>query len=143
MTEAELDRQVEQPLRQRGLRVTPQRLLMHRALRRLDRHVTAEELLGEVSKQLPNASLPTVYATLELFEELAIVQRVPAAGEPVLFDPRLEEHQHLRCRRCGRVEDLDTPVDSAAALKAARRHGFQPDGAQLVVNGLCAGCALN
>ena|SRR5215210_1415373 len=141
MTDAELDQQLEQPLRQRGLRVTPQRLLMHRALRALDRHVTADELQAEVSRQLPNASLPTVYATLELFEELGIVRRVPAAGAPVLFDPRTDEHQHLRCRSCGRVEDLDAPVDARRVLRAARRQGFRPDAAEFVVSGLCASCA--
>ena len=141
MTVAALDTELERELRERRLRVTPQRLLMHRALRKLDRHVTAEELLGEVSKRLPNASLPTVYATLELFEELGIVHRVPTSGGAALYDPRTDAHHHLQCRRCGKVEDLDTPVDAAPALRAARRRGFRPDGAELVLSGLCARCA--
>jgi Fe2+ or Zn2+ uptake regulation protein len=128
-------------LRERGQRVTPQRLLIHRALRDLDRHVTADEVLGEVSDRLPNASLPTVYATLELFEELGIVRRVPAGGGATLYDPRTVPHQHLACRECGRVEDLDVTVDAAGALRAARRRGFEPDGAELVVSGLCGRCA--
>ena len=132
---------LEQELHERGLRVTPQRLLMHRALRELDRHVTAEELLGEVSKTLPNASLPTVYATLELFEQLGVVRRVPTGGGTILYDPRTTPHNHVRCKRCGKVEDLDAPVDAGGALTAARRHGFRPDGAELVVSGLCASCA--
>jgi Fe2+ or Zn2+ uptake regulation protein len=141
MTVDALDTRLEHELHERGLRVTPQRVLMHRALRELDRHVTAEELLDEVSKHLPNASLPTVYATLELFEELGIVHRVPTSGGPVLYDPRTHAHHHLQCRRCGRVEDLDTPVDTAPVLRAARRRGFRPDGAELVLSGLCARCA--
>jgi Fe2+ or Zn2+ uptake regulation protein len=128
-------------LRERGQRVTPQRLLIHRALRDLDRHVTAEEVLGEVSDRLPNASLPTVYATLELFEELGIVRRVPTGGGITLYDPRTAPHQHLACRECGRVEDLDVAVDAAGAMRAARRRGFEPDGAELVVRGLCGRCA--
>jgi Fe2+ or Zn2+ uptake regulation protein len=128
-------------LRERGQRVTPQRLLIHRTLRDLDRHVTAEEVLGEVSRQLPNASLPTVYATLELFEDLGIVRRVPAAWGATLYDPRAEPHQHLACRLCGRVEDLDVGVDAAPALRAARRHGFEPEGSELVIRGICARCA--
>jgi Fe2+ or Zn2+ uptake regulation protein len=123
------------------MRVTPQRLLIHGALRDLDRHVIAEEVLAKVSGRLPNASLPTVYSTLELFEELGMVRRVPSAGGPTLYDPRPEPHQHLACRRCGRVEDLDQEVDAARALRAARRRGFRPDGAELVIRGLCARCA--
>jgi Fe2+ or Zn2+ uptake regulation protein len=128
-------------LRERGQRVTPQRLLIHRALRDLDRHVTAEEVLGTVSGRLPNASLPTVYAALDLFEELGIVRRVPAAAGPTLYDPRTEPHQHLACRECGRVEDLDVGVDAGQALRAARRRGFRADRAELVVSGLCDRCA--
>jgi Fe2+ or Zn2+ uptake regulation protein len=128
-------------LRERGQRVTPQRLLIHRALRDLDRHVTAEEVLSTVSDRLPNASLPTVYAALDLFEELGIVRRVPAGGGATLYDPRTEPHQHLACRDCGRVEDLDVAVDAGKALRAARRRGFKADRAELVVSGLCDRCA--
>jgi Fe2+ or Zn2+ uptake regulation protein len=131
----------EQELRRRGFRVTPQRVLMHRALRSLDRHVTAEELLGEVSKTLPNASLPTVYSTLELFEELGMVRRVPTGGGTALYDPRTDPHGHVRCSRCGRVEDIDAPVDTERVLRAARESGFEPDRAELVVSGLCASCS--
>jgi Fe2+ or Zn2+ uptake regulation protein len=128
-------------LRERGMRVTPQRLLIHDALRDLDRHVTAEEVLAKVSDRLPNASLPTVYSTLELFEELGMLRRVPSAGGATLYDPRPEPHQHLACRQCGRVEDLDLEVDAGRAMRAARRRGFRPDGAELLIRGLCARCA--
>ena len=48
-------------LRGAGYRVTPQRLVIHRTLVGLGRHVGAEELLGAVAGQLPSVSLPTVY----------------------------------------------------------------------------------
>jgi Fe2+ or Zn2+ uptake regulation protein len=128
-------------LRERGLRVTPQRLLIHRTLHELDRHVTADELLEAARERLPNASLPTVYASLELFERLGLVRRLPVASGAALYDPRTDEHQHLHCRACGKVEDLDSHVDAAAALRVARRQGFRPASAELVVSGLCASCA--
>jgi Fe2+ or Zn2+ uptake regulation protein len=134
------DSQLESTLRERGRRVTPQRVLIHRTLRELDRHVTADEVLAEVSKRLPNASLPTVYSALELFEELGMVRRVARSGA-TLYDPRTDEHQHVVCRKCGRVEDLDVKVQTAGALRAARRRGFEPDNAELVVNGLCGACS--
>ena len=135
------DSQLESTLRERGMRVTPQRVLIHRSLRELDRHVTADEVLAAVSERLPIASLPTVYSALELFEELGIVRRVAARSGAALFDPRTDEHQHVVCRRCGRVEDIDVKVDAAGALRAARRRGFQPDDAELVVSGLCGACS--
>jgi Fe2+ or Zn2+ uptake regulation protein len=135
------DIQLQSALRERGLRVTPQRVLIHRALRELDRHVTADEVLDAVSVRLPNASLPTVYSTLELLEELGMVRRLAARSGAALYDPRPDEHQHVVCRSCGRVEDLDVPVDSVRAIRAARKRGFEPDNAELVISGLCADCA--
>ena len=54
------DAELSELLRSRGLRATSQRVVMHRLLRDSARHVSAEELLGEASEQLPGVSLPTV-----------------------------------------------------------------------------------
>jgi Fur family transcriptional regulator, stress-responsive regulator len=128
-------------LRERGLRVTPQRLLIHRALTELDRHASAEQVLEALSERLPNASLPTVYATLELFEELGIVRRVAASSGVALWDPRPERHHHFVCRRCGAIEDVDAPLDVDRVMRAARGRGLRPYEAELVLTGLCAACS--
>src|SRR3954451_23782771 len=127
-------------LRERGQRVTSQRLVIGRLLRELDRHVTAEEVLRRAGERLPGMSLPTVYATLDLLAELGEARRVSVGG-PVLYDPRTEDHAHVRCRTCGRVEDLAIPLDARAARDAARAAGYRADTAELVVEGRCAACA--
>jgi Fe2+ or Zn2+ uptake regulation protein len=127
-------------LRERGLRATSQRVVMHRLLRDRNRHVSAEELLSEASERLPGVSLPTVYATLELFEELGVVRRVNGGGGTLLWDTRADAHGHMICRRCGRIEDLETPLDLERARRTAARSGFRPDRAEVVVSGLCADC---
>ena len=126
-------------LRASGHRVTPQRLMIHRALVELGRHATAEEVLERVA--LPNASLPTVYATLDLLAELSFARKVSARAGAALYDPRISPHHHLVCRRCGVIEDLEVEVDTGRALRSARRRGFRPADAELVVTGLCAACA--
>jgi Fur family ferric uptake transcriptional regulator/Fur family peroxide stress response transcriptional regulator len=136
-----LDRDLIERLRARGQRVTSQRLVINRMLREQERHVTAEEVLTAVTRTLPGTSLPTVYATLELFEELGIVRRVNAGGGAVLFDSRTADHHHVICRRCGAVHDLDAPVDLDGAMAAARDAGFAPRRASLVIDGVCAACA--
>src|ERR1700709_212505 len=110
-------------LRERGMRVTPQRIVVHRALDELDRHVTADELLDAVTDRLPNVSLPTIYATLELLEQLGMVRRGPRAGTPPLA-PRTEPHHHLVCTSCGSVEDLEGELDGGALERAASGRGF-------------------
>jgi Fe2+ or Zn2+ uptake regulation protein len=121
--------------------VTPQRLAIARALSDMDRHATAEQIFGEVSARMPGVSLPTVYATLDLLEELGLARRVPSDGGAVVYDPRADDHHHLVCRRCGAIADLDAPVDAAPLLAAARDAGFSPDASHVVVRGLCADCA--
>ncbi|MEA2450797.1 MAG: Fur family transcriptional regulator, stress-responsive regulator [Thermoleophilaceae bacterium] len=137
---ASTDTQLTEALRARGQRVTPQRLLIHRALREMNRHVSVEEVLSDVVERLPNVSLPTVYATLELLEELGLVRRVGEIGGRVLFDSRLDDHHHAVCSRCGRIEDIDAAVDAGPALEAASAAGFAGGRAGLIVTGLCARC---
>jgi Fe2+ or Zn2+ uptake regulation protein len=127
-------------LRAAGYRVTPQRLVIHRTLVELGRHVGAEELFEAVSHQLPNVSLPTVYSALDALEDSGLVRRVSAGQGRALYDARPADHHHLVCRRCGAVEDLDADVSLAGALAAAGAHGFTPDGAEVVIRGLCADC---
>jgi Fe2+ or Zn2+ uptake regulation protein len=139
-TREALDRELTQLLRSRGQRVTPQRLVLHRVLRRREAHVTAEEALRAVEHELPNVSLPTIYATFDLFEELGLIRRVAMEGGPALFDSRTDEHNHVTCRRCGRVEDVDVPVDDARMRSAARAAGYEPEHTDVVVVGLCSEC---
>jgi Fe2+ or Zn2+ uptake regulation protein len=135
------DDQLSDLLRTEGHRVTSQRLVMYRALREQDRHITADELLLLVAERLPGLSLPTVYATLDLFEELGLVRRLATNRGPVRFDSRTDPHHHTVCRRCGRVDDLSAQVKLGPAVAAARRAGFDAAGAELLVSGLCTGCA--
>jgi Fe2+ or Zn2+ uptake regulation protein len=135
------DKQLSAVLHERGQRVTPQRLVINRALRDLDRHVTADEVLAAVADRLPNVSLPTVYSTLELFEDLGLVHRVGVSRGALLFDPRPEPHDHMICDRCGKVEDIHGGVEFSRALARAKSSGFTPRRAEVRINGLCADCA--
>jgi Fe2+ or Zn2+ uptake regulation protein len=141
MQQSVIDEQLITKLRRHGLRVTPQRIVIHRALCSQDQHMTAEQVLEKVSHVLPGVSLPTVYATLELFEELGLVRRFGTGSGAVLFDSRVEPHAHTVCRRCGATADLDGTGLSEHALARASDTGFVPDHTQLVVWGLCGRCA--
>jgi Fe2+ or Zn2+ uptake regulation protein len=142
MPQTEADEELSERLRERGLRATSQRLVMNRLLRQSNRHLSAEQLLDEASEQLPGVSLPTVYATLELFEQLGIVRRVNGGGGTLLWDTRADAHHHMICRNCGRIEDMETPLDLERARRSAARSGFHPDRAEVVVSGLCSSCAV-
>jgi Fe2+ or Zn2+ uptake regulation protein len=144
-THREPDAELTALLRARGLRVTSARLVINRVLRARDRHLSAEDVHEAVAEALPAMSLPTVYATLDLFEDLGLVRRVHAGGGgPVRYDPRTEPHHHTVCRVCGRVEDFDgsEALDRALyrAEAGARAGGFGADTSTVVVSGRCREC---
>jgi len=135
-----MDARITETLRDRGMRVTSQRLMIHRALCAQAQHMTAEQVLATVSGALPGVSLPTVYATLELLEELGLARRVATGTGAVLFDSRVSPHAHTVCRRCGSVADIEITASAGDLLGRARSSGFAPDHAQILVRGLCPNC---
>ena len=118
-------------LRATGRRVTPQRVILHRALQRIGRHATAEDVMREARDQLPSLSLPTVYAALDLFDELGVARRVDAGRGPALYDPRTDDHGHFVCRRLragrrrGRVGG-HRAGDATAAARSGPSGGRRP-----------------
>jgi Fe2+ or Zn2+ uptake regulation protein len=135
------DARLTAALRDGGHRVTSQRIVLHRVLAELGRHTTAEELASAATARLPGLSLPTVYATLELFEDLGLVRRVSTVGSAALYDPRTDEHQHFVCRRCGAVADVEAAIDAAALAGPAREAGLAVDGVEVVLRGVCRECS--
>jgi Fe2+ or Zn2+ uptake regulation protein len=127
-------------LRARGQRATSQRLLILRELRRRDRHASAEEIRSAISRELPGISVPTVYATLDLLVELGLARKLDVGTGAALFDGRTQPHQHMVCRSCGRIDDLDGPFDPSALTRAASRRGFAADQVDVVLHGLCRDC---
>jgi Fe2+ or Zn2+ uptake regulation protein len=128
-------------LHQRGQRATPQRLVILRELRRRGRHATADEIRGAVRSELPGTSTPTVYAALDLLVDLGLIRRIDAGAGATLYDARTEPHQHTVCRGCGRVDDLDGEVQTAALERASANAGFRAQAVEIVISGLCSNCA--
>ena len=139
--DGELDSQLMPALRERGYRVTAPRLLVHRAVRQSDGHLTAEQVHSALASSLPSLSSATVYATLDLLDELGFVRRINSPRGTAVFDSRVDPHHHVFCRSCGAITDLDAPVRDGAARRVAERDGFQVDHAELQLSGLCRNCA--
>ena len=130
-------------LRDQGMRVTSQRLLIERALREHGGHLTAEQVHELVEPALPGVTQQTVYSTLALLADLGVARRVVAPGTTRFEATRADEHHHAVCERSGAIEDLHARVALGAAARAARESGFVPDGAAVTVLGLCARCAAS
>jgi Fur family ferric uptake transcriptional regulator len=89
-------------------------------------------------------STASVYRTLELLHEHALVNRVDL-GDGVaryeLVDPRGEHHHHhLVCDRCGQLIPFDDPALERAIHQLSQRLGFTTRDHEVTLRGSCADC---
>lgn len=103
----------------RPLKLTEQRRVILEELRKVKTHPTADEIYQCVRKRLPKISLGTVYRNLEILSAAGLITKLELAGTPKRFDGLTERHYHVRCLRCGRVDDV--PVQSIALLERSLR----------------------
>lgn len=124
--------------RERGLRITPQRVAVFEALDGATGHPTAESIYQTVVLDQPSISLKTVYQTLNDLTDMGEIRRLDLGSAATRFDPNLDDHHHLVCDDCGVM--IDTYLD-VSGLELGELGGFQPSSASVLVSGLCASCA--
>ncbi|MHC4572632.1 MAG: Fur family transcriptional regulator [Planctomycetota bacterium] len=89
-----------------GLKITPQRIAVYKALTHTNDHPSAEMLFKAVRKALPNISLDTVDRTLLTLTEIGAALFVEGSGDSKRFDANSESHQHFKCVKCRRIFDF-------------------------------------
>ena len=86
-------------------RNTRQRQVILEELQKVTSHPTAAELYEMARRRLPRISLGTVYRNLELLVRAGIIQKLQVSATEARFDGDPDRHCHVRCVRCGRVDD--------------------------------------
>ena len=116
------------------------RVILEELRKRELSHPTADEVYEAVRRRLPHISLATVYRNLEAFSEAGLLVKLELAAAQKRFDIITDDHYHVRCVQCGRVEDceLDLPVDLEGALQASS--GYEVTGHRLEFSGICPRC---
>lgn len=94
-------------LSQRGVRWTIQRYAVLEYLCQHRAHPTAEEIYEGLRAKLPAISRATIYNTLDLFKEHGLVKELLVEKERARYDCNIFPHIHLKCKRCGRIYDLE------------------------------------
>lgn len=134
--------ELTQRFRERGLKVTPQRQAVFRALFANDAHPSAETVHATVAAEMPTVSLRTVYQTLNDLAAMGEILHLDLGTGSGRFDPNVEEsHHHLVCESCGLVRDLQAELGPLDAVVVPE--GFAVTGAELVVRGRCAASAAD
>jgi len=120
--------------------MTTQRLAILAAVVEGGDHPTAEEVHERVRQRLPRVGLGTVYRNLTLLAGAGIIRLVNLAGEPARFDGKTEAHHHVRCSRCGRIEDVVLPAGNEMREWVSARTHYEVTGHRVEFTGLCPNC---
>jgi Fe2+ or Zn2+ uptake regulation protein len=123
-------------LQSAGLKATPQRLLVLDALRQLS-HPDVDAIFRHAVAHHAGLSLATVYHVLEKFEQAGLIVQLEFNGRRY-YDIRRDAHDHVRCRRCGRLDDVNR--DPRTRLVFTPGSAWVVESQSLLWEGICPDC---
>jgi len=134
-----IEERMTEGLREKGHRLTPQRLEIIRMLSRDISHPGATEILKRIRKSLPNVSMSTVYYTLDMLKREGLIREIEFYDRDNRYDVNVKNHINLVCLKCGTIEDFLTeiPISYAQVREQTR---FQPVDMRYEYYGYCKKC---
>jgi Fe2+ or Zn2+ uptake regulation protein len=118
-----------------------QRDLILKELKMTKTHPTAAILYEAVRKRIPNISLGTVYRNLDLLTKMGIIRKLEIGGSEARFDASLDQHYHIVCTECGRIDDVhDLPLEDRGLETIKEINGYQVNGFNMNFMGICSNC---
>ena len=133
-------KETAQILREKGLKVTPQRIAVYNMLRSTTEHPNAETIYKTLEPTNPTMSLATVYKTLDFFKQLGLVQELNVGEGRSRYDAVVDWHPHTVCTCCGKVGDLHMEALKNVSQKLAPELDFEVEMEQLILYGKCSEC---
>lgn len=124
-----------------GYRLTEPRRSLASLIASRTGHFTAGELILEARSRRIGVGRATVFRTLEVLEELGVVERLDLpSGEHAYVACQKAHHHHVICSRCGCTSEIDDAGLRVVVREVARRTGFRVDEHRLEFFGLCPAC---
>ena len=133
--------EVEQFLRSRGVRLTPQRqLVVRRAAAYL--HFTAEELVADVHGFDRSVARGTIYRTLALLHRNGVVEKHDFRYGPPNYEVTFAKahHDHLMCVQCGEIIEFQEARIETIQDQVVKRFGYRLLSHTHKLYGLCRSC---
>lgn len=137
-------------LKEKGLKVTNQRLLVLQVLAEHgDEHMTAEDIFELVKEDYPEIGLATIYRTVQLLLDMQLVDRIILDDGCVRYEigDFLDEqeghrhhHHHLICTECGSVSAFRDDLLEDLEAYIEKETGFQVTDHELKFYGVCRKC---
>jgi Fur family peroxide stress response transcriptional regulator len=123
-----------------GLKVTPQRMAVYKALLEMEEHPSAEVVCKRVRKVFPNISLDTVNRTLLSLSEIGAASVVEGSGDAKRFDGNLANHQHFKCLKCKRIIDFHHKAFDNVKIPGSIKERFVVLKKAVYFEGICDLC---
>jgi len=89
---------------------------------------------------MPNISLGTVYRNLKTLTEMGEILELSYGSTYSRFDGNPELHYHFVCEHCGRVYDLDLPVNERINTQIEKQYSVSVSQHRLEFYGACRDC---
>ncbi len=116
---------LEDALRNAGVRITRQRQALLKVLTESDDHPDANELHRRTQEIDDTVSLATVYRTLAVLEDKGVVQRHAFEGAPARFETAdAPHHDHIIDVDSREVIEFTSPEIERLQREIARAHGY-------------------
>ena len=136
----------EVSLKERGVRLTRQRQILLELIDKTGEHLDAERLYQMAKEKDPKLNRVTVYRTLKMLKEGGLVDELDLAhfeSEKHYYETRLkQEHAHIICLRCGRVEEFFGEQLQAVRGQVESQFGFEIAFARTEIGGYCSHCQV-
>ena len=123
-----------------NFKLTNQRLIILDFLKDNYTHPTVEDIFNYVKTRLPRISKKTVYRNLQFIAKEGMIQEVNVRGVQ-RYEPKLDPHHHIVCRKCGKIEDVKSKELLSHAMKVAKKiKNFDVEFSQVHFHGICKKC---
>jgi Fe2+ or Zn2+ uptake regulation protein len=120
--------------------MTHQREVILEELSKFKGHPTADVLYERIKKKLPRISLATVYRNLEILSEAGMIRKLEISGRQKRFDRELEQHSHICCIRCRRVDNVRIDQRQIIPDRSEEVKGYLISGFRIEFFGICPEC---
>jgi len=128
-------------LRERGCRITPQRVAILRIFLGSCDHPSVEQVYEQVKANFPTTSLATVYKTVSLLKDIGEILEVGTADGRNHYDGiKPYPHPHLICTRCKAIIDPELSLLPELTAEVEAISGFRLTSHQLAFYGICPAC---
>lgn len=128
-------------LREAGLRATEPRIA---ALLYLQEHPhsDAASVVKGIEAAGSKVTLQGAHTLLRELAEHGLLRRVdiPESGSTRYETRTHDNHHHLRCIKCGRIEDVDCAIGAAPCLTPSDAHRMKIVAADVTFQGICTDC---